>query len=102
MTRTSNRDVVKRFVNGETGLTGYGAVSSRGDSLYSYNAKIAEWNGRTLQVYAGWDGYSATTSKHFSYLKSAIDRYGANVEVLQAPSDKIGRGGIKDRWKIDS
>lgn len=104
-----NRDVVRRFVqNRESGNKGYGAVSSRHGALYSYRAKIAEWDGGTLVIYAGWDGYSPTTSKHFKYLHSEVTKTGGvradggnptETDVPVRISWEPMKGRKKDRWQ---
>lgn len=92
----SNREVVDRFVSGDYGHDGYGSVKSlSGGVLKSYNAKIAEWENGQIVVYDGWDGYSPTTSKHFSFLHSALEKSGAEWEATGQPE---GKGRDKDRW----
>lgn len=91
--RTTNEDVAKRFVRGDTGHTGGGAVSSRGERLYSYNACIAYFDGGVMYVNDGWDGYSPTTSKHMTYLFRHLTSFG---KAWTPTGEGDGRG--KSRW----
>lgn len=91
-----NREVVDRFVESDFGHDGYGAVrSTDGGVLKSYRAKIAEWDGGKILVHDGWDGYSTTTSKHFSFLHAALERSGVEWEATHEPD---GKGSNKARW----
>lgn len=91
-----NREVVERFVHGDCGHDGHGAVSSlEGGVLRSYKAKIARWEDDKIIVHDGWDGYSPTTSKHFSFLHSALEDSGVEWEADHEPE---GKGTRKDRW----
>lgn len=91
-----NREVVERFVEGDHGHDGYGAVRSRdGSTLYSYGAKIAEWEDGKIVVHDGWDGHSTTTSKHFKFLHSALEDSNVEWEADHTPE---GEGRRKSRW----
>lgn len=91
-----NRQVVDRFVHGDCGHDGHGAVSSTDEgALYSYGAEIATWEGDEIVVRDGWDGYSPTTSKHFSFLHDALEDSGVEWEATHTPK---GKGSHKSRW----
>lgn len=92
--RDNNDNVIRRFVsNKETGIKGYGNVSSKNNALYSYNAKVAEWENGELLVYDGWDGYSSTTSKVMGKLLRYIENYGIDYVATNKPKgkDKVGK-----------
>ena len=96
MAKDSNENVVRRFIqNRESGIDGYGSVSSKNGKLFSYNAKIAEWDGGKVIVYNGWDGYSPTTSKHMTFLLRYLENGNVPYEATNEPK---GKGRNKNRF----
>lgn len=105
MTKTRNREVVNRFVESDYPHSGYGSVkSSENGSLYSYNAKIAEWDDGEIVVYDEWDGHSVTTSKHFKFLYDALQSSGVpytathSIDENDSAFRQKSRGKHKSRW----
>lgn len=123
--RKANREVINQFVSDGPScpdLNGYGSVKVVNGALYSYRAKVAEWGCAPsepqdkLVVNAGWDGYSATTSKHMKFLYDALtgnceayaykrddfdhaSGYDDDRPVVPVRVSWDGKGKNKSRWK---
>ena len=85
--RKTNKQVVDCFVNQQTANAG--ALVSDGQSLYSYNLRIAEFipttDGKAIIVYdytsGGGNFVSQTTSSHVGLIKQRVPR--SNVMLVE-------------------
>ena len=74
MAISTNEQVINSFLYGRAarGLN----LSTNGNTLYSYNLKIAEWTTSGVVVYdftaTGGDFYSMTTSQHVGLIKRQV------------------------------
>ena len=74
MAISKNSDVINSFLYGRSarGLN----LSTNGNTLYSYDLKIAEWTSSGVIVYdftaTGGDFYSMTTSQHVGLIKRQV------------------------------
>ena len=74
MATSTNEQVINSFLYGRSarGLN----LSTDGNTLYSYNLKIAEWTSSGVVVYdftaTGGHFYSMTTSQHVGLIKRQV------------------------------
>jgi len=84
----NHQEIVRRWIeripSGRSGLIeyhGYGNISFRNDTIYSYGwwpmAKVIDWD-KKIAFYRNY-GYSVSTSKHQSYVWNALNQYGFKI-----------------------
>ena len=75
---STNKEVVRSFINGRSNRSGTGNLSTDGTSLYSYNLEIARWYGGKPMVFdytaTGGAYRSQTTSQHVGLAKREVPR----------------------------
>lgn len=89
MARATNEQVINAFLNGRDSRAG--ALTTNGQSLYSYNLEIARWYGGKAIVFdytrTGNAFTSMTTSQHVGLIKREVPL--ANVMLVEF-AEKMG------------